>query len=139
MNWKIITENKRRYADTSYYLKAERDCIEGTIVLEIYWIENFMYDLTVYLYRNEPKRKFLFFKSTKPETLYSCLVFYNGRIEKYGHQIMRMTEDAPLEKLKRLDSFQKDGVLNYKIGEKYSLDFTTTLPEKNVATTYSKK
>jgi len=131
MNWKIIKENKRKYADTSYNLKAERECDEGTIVLEVNWVERFMYDLTVGLYRKEPKRKFFLFKDTKPETLYCCLVFFNDRIEKYGHQIMRMTEDFPLEKLKRLNSIQKDAVLNHVIGEKYDVDFITTLPEKN--------
>jgi len=65
MNWKIVKENKRKYADTSYYLKAERDCSEGTIKLEISWVERFMYDLTVNLYRKNPKRKFFFFKDTK--------------------------------------------------------------------------
>ncbi|WP_106792416.1 hypothetical protein [Aquimarina sp. Aq78] len=133
MNWRIIKENKRKYADTSYYLKAERDCPEGTIVLEIRWIERFMYDLTVDLHRKKPKRKFFLFKNTKHESLYSCLVFYNERIEKHGHQIMRMTEDSPIEKLKRLDSLQKDAVLNYMIQEKYDVDFTTTLPEKKMS------
>ncbi len=130
MNWRIIKEKHREYADGSYYLKAERDCLEGTLVLEISFIERFMYDLTVNLYRKKPKRKFLLFKNTKPESLYSCLVFYNERIEKHGHQIMRITEDSPIEKLKRLDSFQKDAVLNYKLREKYDIDLTTDLPEK---------
>ncbi|WP_298418549.1 hypothetical protein [uncultured Kordia sp.] len=131
MNWRIIKETQRKYADESYYLKAEKQCLEGSLVLEISFIERFMYDLTVNLYRKKPKRKFLFFKSFKPDCLYNCLVFYNEKIEKYGHQIMRMTEDSPTEKLKRLDSFQKDGVLNYNIREKYDVDFTTHLPEKD--------
>ena len=130
MNWKIIKETKRKYADESYYLKAEKKCSEGLITLEISFIERFMYDLSVKLDRKEPKRKFLFFKDTKPDLLYSCLVFYNGRIEKYGHQIMRITEESPIEKLNRLDSFQKDGVLNWSLGEKYNIEFTTNLPEK---------
>jgi len=133
MNWRIIKENTREYADTSYYLKAERDCAEGIIVLEICWIERFMYDLTVHLHRKKAKRKFFIFNSKKSEPLYSSLVFYNERIEKYGHQIMRITEDSPLEKLKRLDSLQKDAVLNYKIQEKYDVDYTTTLPEKKTS------
>jgi hypothetical protein len=44
MKWKITKENKREYADTSYYLKAERDVTGGTLVLEISRVENFMYD-----------------------------------------------------------------------------------------------
>ena len=131
MNWRVLKENLRKYADGTYYLKAEKACCEGNIVLEVEFIQRFMYDITVKLYRNEPKRRFLIFKSNKPETLFSCLVFYNERIEKYGHQIMRMTEVSPIERLKRLDSFQKDAVLNFKIGEKYNLDFLTDLPEKN--------
>ena len=130
MNWKIIKENKRNYADTSYYLKAERDYLQGKIVLDIYWVERFMYNLNVEFYSGKAKRKFLFFKNEKPELLYCTLVFYNDRIEKYGHQIMRMTEDSPLEKLNRLDSLQKDGVLNYKLRERHNVDFETTLPEK---------
>lgn len=131
MNWKITQESKRNYADTSYSLKAERDSleVEGKLVLEVCWID-FMYELTVSLYRNEPKRIFIFFKSRSPETLYHCLVYYNERIEKYGHQIMRITEEAPLEKIKRLDSLQKDDVLNFMIREKYNVDYTTDLPEK---------
>jgi len=50
MKWKIINEQKREYADTSYYLKAERNIKEGTLVLEINWVENFMYDLSIYLH-----------------------------------------------------------------------------------------
>jgi len=130
MNWKIVKENKRKYADTSYYLKAERDCAEGTIKLEISWVERFMYDLTVNLYRKNPKRKFFFFKDKKPDLLYCSLVFYNDRIEKYGHQIMRMTDDSPISKLKKLDSLQKDGVMNYILSDKFNVSFETTLPEK---------
>jgi hypothetical protein len=44
---------------------------------------------------------------------------------------MRMIKDSPIEKLKRLDSFQKDAVLNYKLREKYDIDLTTDLPEKS--------
>ena len=51
MKWKIIKEHKREYADTSYYLKAKRDLIDKTLVLEVNWVENFMYDLSVYLYK----------------------------------------------------------------------------------------
>lgn len=130
MDWKIIKETKRKFADESYYLKAEKECTEGLITLEISFIERFMYDLSVKLYRKEPKRKFFLFKDTKPDLLYSCLDFYNGRIEKYGHQIMRMTQETPLKKLKRLDSFQKDGVLNWNLGKKFNIEFKTHLPEK---------
>ncbi len=130
MNWRIIKENQRKYADTSYYLKAERDCSEGTLVLEISWIERFMYDLSVHLHRKNTKPTFFFFGKVKPLSMYSTLVFYNDRIEKYGHQIMRITDDSPISKFKRLDSLQKDGVLNYMLSKKYDVDFTTTLSEK---------
>ena len=46
---------------------------------------------------------------------------------------MRMTDDSPISKLKRLDTIQKDGVLNYVLCEKYDVNFTTTLPEKKNA------
>ncbi len=130
MGWKIIKEHKRKYADTSYYFKAERDVPDGTLILEIKWIERFMYNLEVNLYSKNTGLKSIFKKVAK-QYLYGHLIHYNDRIEKYGHQIMRMTEDSPTEKLKRLDSFQKDGVLNYNIREKYDVDFTTHLPEKD--------
>lgn len=131
MSWNIIVENKREFADTSYYLKAEKNCNEGIIILKINWVKSFMYDLTIQLHRKIPKRKFFFFKDNKPDLLYSTLIFYNDRVEKYGHQIMRMTKSSPIDKLKRLDSFQKDSVLNYNIGEKHNKFYVTTLPEKD--------
>lgn len=130
MSWNIIKEIPRKFADESYYLKAEKNCSEGRILLTISFIPRFMYESRITLKRTVPKRKFFFFKDTKPDELYSCLMFYNDRVEKYGHQIMRMTEDTPLEKLKRMDSLQKDGVLNYMIQEKHNVEFLTNLPEK---------
>ena len=62
MKWKIIKEHKRKYADTSYRLKAERDITDGTLVLEIDWFENFMYDLSVYLYTKNTGLKSVFKK-----------------------------------------------------------------------------
>lgn len=90
MKWNIIKEHKREYADTSYYLKAERGITDGTIVLEISWIENFMYDLSVNLYTKNTGLKSVFKKVSK-RYIYGQLVFYDDRIEKYGHQIMRIT------------------------------------------------
>jgi hypothetical protein len=130
MNWKIIKENQRKYADTSYYLKAELECSEGFLVLEICWIDRFMYNLSVDLHRNDKPRKFLLKKSRKPQLMFICSIFCNDRIEKYGHQIMRITDDSPIVKLKRLDSLQKDGVLNYNLSERYGVSFITTLPDK---------
>jgi hypothetical protein len=63
MNWSIIKENPRKYADGSYYLKAERDCSEGTLVLEISFIERFMYDLTVNLHRKNRNENSFFLKT----------------------------------------------------------------------------
>ena len=130
MSWKIIKENRRKYADTSYYLKAEKECDEGTLVLEILWPDGFMYILSVDLYAENKKRRFFFQKKIIKETLYATLVFFNDRIEKYGRQIMRMTNKDPIQKLKRLDSFQKDMALNYILSDKYDITFETTLPEK---------
>jgi hypothetical protein len=130
MKWKIIKENHRKYADETYYLKAEKICPEGLLTLEIDFVERFMYDLTVQLKRNKPKKKLIFFKDKKPDLLYSCLVFYNERIEKYGYQIMRMTEISPIQKLNRINSFQKDAVLNWNLREKFNIDLTSELPEK---------
>jgi len=128
MKWKIIKENKREFADKSYYLKAERECKEGKLILEICWAQ-IMYALSINLIsKNTGLKSFL--KKESKRDLYGCLVFYNDRIEKYGHQIMRMTEESPISKFKRLDSLQKDGVLNYVISEKHNVTFETTLPEK---------
>lgn len=128
MKWKVIKENKRQFADKSYYLKAERECKEGKLILEICWAQ-IMYSLSVELFSENTNYK-RFFKKTNQEVMYSTLVFYNDRIEKYGHQIMRMTDDSPISKLKRLDSLQKDGALNYILSEKFNVNFETTLPEK---------
>ncbi|WP_298511282.1 hypothetical protein [uncultured Kordia sp.] len=130
MSWKIIKENQRKYADTSYYLKAEKECDEGKLVLEILWPDGFMYIISVDLYTKNEKRKFFFQKKIKKQNIYGCFVSYNDRIEKYGHQIMRMTNKEPIRKLKRLDALQKDGVLNYRLAEKYDITFETTLLEK---------
>jgi len=119
MKWKIIKENKRKFADQSYYLKAERNCSEGTLVLEVCWAQ-IMYSLSVDLFRDDENSK----------CLYCCLVFYNDRIEKYGHQILRITDDSPISKLKRLESLQKDGALNYVLSKRYNVTFETTLPVK---------
>jgi hypothetical protein len=130
MNWKIIKENQREYADTSYYLKAEMECSEGVLILEVCWIDSFMYNISVDLHRQVKARKSFFKKKVKPQLIFNCSVFLNDRIEKYGHQIMRITDDSPLSKFKRLDSFQKDGVLNWNLSERYNVNFETTLPEK---------
>ncbi|WP_413662933.1 hypothetical protein ACG1BZ_06685 [Microbulbifer sp. CNSA002] len=119
MQWKIVKEIPRKFADESYYLKAERDCSEGTLVLEICWAQ-IMYALTVDLIKD----------NDNAELIYDCMVFYEDRIEKYGHQIMRITENSPISKLERLDSLQQDGVLNYVLSEKYGVTFKTELPDK---------
>jgi len=128
MKWEIIKENKREFADKSYYLKAEKECEEGKLILEICWAQ-MMYALSVDLISKNIGLKSLLKKESKRD-LYGCLVFYNDRIEKYGHQIMGMTEESPISKLKRLDSFQKDLALNHVLSEKYDVTFETTLPEK---------
>ncbi|WP_444912478.1 hypothetical protein [Microbulbifer sp. PAAF003] len=122
MQWKIVKEIPRKFADESYYLKAERDCSEGTLVLEICWAQ-IMYALTVDLIKD----------NDNAELIYDCMVFYEDRIEKYGHQIMRITENSPISKLERLDSLQQDGVLNYVLSEKYGVTFKTALPDKENA------
>lgn len=119
MNWKIIRESPRKVADESYYLKAERSCSEGTLVLEICWAQ-IMYALTVELFKD----------SVNVECIYDCMVFYEDRIEKYGHQIMRITEESPISKFERLISLQKDGVLNHFLSEIYNVTYKSTLPEK---------
>ncbi len=129
MEWRIIKEHKREYADTSYYLKAERDLIDGTLVLEINWIENFMYDLSVDLYTKNTGLKSIFKKVSK-HYIYGHLVSYNDRIEKYGHQIMRITDESPMSKFKRLDSLQKDSVLNWNILDKHNIEIKTKLSKK---------
>jgi hypothetical protein len=58
------------------------------------------------------------------------MIFYEDRIEKYGHQVMRITEKSPISKFKRLNILQKDGVLNHVLSEKYSVTYRSTLPEK---------
>ncbi|MGG8495457.1 hypothetical protein ACQY1Q_03500 [Tenacibaculum sp. TC6] len=129
MKWKIIKEHKREYADTSYYLKAKRGLIDGTLVLEVNWVENFMYDLSVHLYKKNTGLKSIFRKESK-RYVYGHLIFPSDRIEKYGHQIMRITEDSPMKSLKRLDELQGDSVLNWNLSNKYNLEFKTLLPEK---------
>ena len=119
MSWKIIKEKQRECVDESYYLKAEQICPEGTLVLEIVWAQ-IMYALTVDLCR----------ENTESELLYDCMVFCEDRIEKYGHQIMRITKDNPLRVLKRLDLTQKDGVLNNYLSEKHNVTYESTLPKK---------
>lgn len=121
MNWEIIKEIQRKYDDTSYYLCAERECSEGRLVLEVCWIDRFMYNISVVFYREDSGRRFLFKKVPKPRLMYNCSVFREDPIEKYGHQIMRITDDSPIAKLERLSSLQKDGVLNYNLNEKYSV------------------
>jgi hypothetical protein len=122
MKWKLVKETPRKFADESYYLKAERKCSEGILVLEICWAQ-IMYALTVELFKGDDSS----------ELVYDCMVFHEDRIEKYGHQIMRITESSPLKKLKRLDSLQKDAVLNHVLSEKYNIVYKTTLPEKENA------
>ncbi|OCQ23752.1 hypothetical protein A7985_07375 [Pseudoalteromonas luteoviolacea] len=119
MQWKIIKETPRKFADESYYLKAERGCSEGTIVLEICWVQ-IMYALTVELFNGEEA----------PDLIYDCMVYREDRIEKYGQQIMRITDVSPVSKFKRLDSMQQDGVLNHVLCEKYNVAFKSTLPAK---------
>ncbi|WP_299257432.1 hypothetical protein [uncultured Aquimarina sp.] len=129
MEWKIIKEHKREYADTSYYLKAEKDVTGGTLILEINWIENFMYDLSVHLHTKNTGLKSIFKKVSK-RYVYGNLVFPSDRIEKYGHQIMRITDDSPMKKLKRLDELQGDSILNWNLSNKHDLEIKTLLPEK---------
>lgn len=119
MTWEVTQENKREYADESYFLKAQSECSEGSLILEVAWAQ-IMYALTVELIPN----------NSKPELVYGCMVFYEDRIEKYAHQIMRITQKSPLERLKRLNSFQKDGVLNYNLSEKFGVTYKSCLLEK---------
>ena len=129
MKWKVIKEHKRKYADTSYYLKAERDVTDGTLVLEIKWVENFMYDLQVNLFTKNTGLKSIFNKVTK-RYIYGHLVSYNDRVEKYGHQIIRITDDSPMSKFKRLEELQGDSVLNWNLFNKHNIEIKTSLPEK---------
>ncbi len=128
VSWKIIRENQRKFADKSYYLNAERECAEGTLVLEVSWPQG-MYAITVYLIHRDKKRSWIFFKKENRELLYSCFVTYNDRVEKYGHQLMRIADDSPISKFKRLDSLQKDAVLNWTLFSKHKVEFTTSLPK----------
>ncbi len=129
MKWKIIKEHKRKYADTSYYLKAERDVANGTLLLEIKWVENFMYDLSVDLYTKNTGLKSIFKKVSKCY-IYGHLVPYYDRIEKYGYQIMRITDYSPMNKFKRLKELQGDSVLNWNLFNKNNIEIKTSLPEK---------
>jgi hypothetical protein len=128
MKWKIIKEHKREYADTSYYLKAKRNVKEGILVIEVNWIENFMYDLSVDLYTKNTGLKSIFKKVSK-RYIYGHLVSCNDRIEKYGHQIMRITDESPMSKFKRLESLQKDSVLNWNLFDKRNIEIKTKLPD----------
>ena len=119
MKWEIIKEIPRKFADESYYLKAERICSEGTLVLEVCWAQ-IMYAMTVELVKEKDD----------PELIYDCMVFYEDRVEKYGHQIMRIAENSPVSKLERLDLLQKDGVLNFVLSEKYNVTYKSILPAK---------
>ena len=129
MNWKIIKENKRKFADTTYYFKAERKVEEGTLILEIKWVENFMYSLEVNLYSKNIGLK-SFFKKISKTYIYGQLVSCTDRIEKYGHQILRITKDSPISKFKRLDELQGDSVLNWSLFDKLNIKIKTSLPEK---------
>ncbi|MFK7749640.1 MAG: hypothetical protein AB8B65_14685 [Kordia sp.] len=128
MKWEIIKEHKREYADTSYCLKAIRNVKEGTLILKIDWVENFMYNLSVYLHTKNTGFKSIFKKVSK-RYIYGHLVFENDRIEKYGHQIMRITDESPMRKIKRLNELQKDSVLNWNLFDKYNVEIKTELPE----------
>ena len=118
MIWEIIKENKRQVADESYYLKATKNCPEGKIILEIEWAQ-IMYAITVDLVND-----------AEDELLYCCMVFCEDRIEKYGHQIIRMTQNSTIDKLKKLEAIQKDAVLNCILSEKYGVTYKGNLPEK---------
>jgi hypothetical protein len=41
-----------------------------------------------------------------------------------------MTEENPIKVLNRLDSMQKDGVLNFVLSEKFNVAFETSLPKE---------
>tara|TARA_Y100000815_G_C13230304_1_gene457778 strand:+ start:450 stop:848 length:399 start_codon:yes stop_codon:yes gene_type:complete len=129
MSWKIIKENKRMFIDTSYYLKAVREVEKGTLVMEIKWVENFMYDLSVYLDKENKGFKSIFKKLTK-RYIYGHLVFCSDRIEKYGHQIIRITDENPMSKLERLNELQKDSVINWNLSKKLNIEIRSNLPEK---------
>ena len=129
MKWKIIKEHKREYADTTYYLKAKRDVTGGTLILEIGWVENFMYNISVDFYVKNTGLKSISKKVTK-RYIYGHLVFSNDRIEKYGHQIIRITNDSPMIKFRRLDELQGDSVLNWNLSNKRDIEIKTLLPEK---------
>ncbi len=119
MSWEVIKENQREYADESYFLKAQAECPEGNLILEVVWAQ-IMYAVTVELIPN----------NSEPKLVYDCMVFYEDRIEKYAHQIMRITQKSPLERLRRLDGFQKDGVLNHNLSAMFGVTYKSSLPEK---------
>ena len=118
MAWKVIKELPREYRDESYILLAEKICTEGKLRLEIVWAQ-IMYSVTIDL----------LVEGEEPNLIYDCMVFCDDRIEKYGHQLMRITKNMPVQKLLRLDSIQKDGVLNHYLSEKYNVEFKSELPD----------
>jgi hypothetical protein len=130
MKWKIIKERKREYADTSYYLKAERKVTDGTLILEISWIKNFMYELSIDLCTKNTGLKSIFKKVSKCY-VYGHLIFPCDRIEKYGHQIMRIISKSPMKTLKKLNKLQGDNVLNWNLSNKHKIKIKTLLPKKN--------
>lgn len=119
MSWTIVKEKKRSFADESYFLKAVCSCAEGELVLEIVWAQ-IMYALTVELFPLKGDT----------ELVYDSMIFYEDRVEIYGHKLMRITAKSTLSKLRRIDSMQKDGVMNYYLTEHHGVSFKSDLPSK---------
>ncbi len=119
MSWTVVKEKKRSFADESYFLKAVCSCTEGELVLEIVWAQ-IMYALTVELFPLKDDT----------ELVYSSMIFSEDRVEIYGHKLMRITAKSTLSKLRRIDSMQKDGVMNYYLGEQHGVSFKSDLPSK---------
>ncbi len=109
MSWQIIKEITRKYADESYYFKAvfSNDCYN--VIIEADWAQ-IMYVLNADLIVN----------STKTETLFSSMVYCDDNIEKYTHQLVRIANHKPIEKIKRLQSLFQDGVLNFTLCENFN-------------------
>jgi len=43
---------------------------------------------------------------------------------------MRITDNSPISKIKRLEELQGDSVLNYNLFNKHNIEIRTKLPEK---------
>ena len=62
--------------------------------------------------------------------MYGVIASIDHKVEKYGPQIIRMTQNDTLNSIQRMDSLQKDAALNWNLSNKFDVDFKTDLPEK---------